>query len=106
MCGQGGTWVREGGFGHGRCVPNNKPNENPGCLSGACSTFPSSQNSQSQACRVDCNVKYQPICTGAGAATAYLTTPAGGAAVAGGCVVVKAVVCELKCDKEEKMCKD
>ncbi|MCG7948691.1 MAG: hypothetical protein N0C84_20335, partial [Candidatus Thiodiazotropha taylori] len=40
MCGQGGTWIDGPGHGQGRCVPNYKPNEFPGCFGGACAVFP------------------------------------------------------------------
>ncbi|PUB80417.1 MAG: hypothetical protein DBO99_01090 [gamma proteobacterium symbiont of Ctena orbiculata] len=51
MCGQGGTWVDGPGHGQGHCIPNNKPNENPGCLSGDCNFYPATHNCK---CVLDC----------------------------------------------------
>ncbi|MFI0416614.1 MAG: RHS repeat domain-containing protein, partial [Candidatus Thiodiazotropha sp.] len=51
MCGQGGTWVDGPGHGQGHCIPNNKPSENPGCLSGDCNFYPATHNCK---CVLDC----------------------------------------------------
>ena len=48
-------------------------------------------------CRIICNVKWQWICTGLGFGIGWFGTPAAGAATGGGCVLIKAVLCEVGC---------
>jgi hypothetical protein len=100
MCGQGGTWVDGPGHGQGHCVPNNKPNEFPGCVSGDCAVFPDNHNSQNQECMVNCFIKYQTVCTAMGVAAGSRGGGVpGGVAANIACNVVKMEVCEKECDE-------
>ena len=52
MCGQGLIWIPGSQHGQGSCIPNSKPNENPGCLNGDCAVFPDKTNTQ---CETGCD---------------------------------------------------
>jgi RHS repeat-associated protein len=73
----------------------------PQCPDGFCAVFPPYQNSQNQKCEVECNLKYQPICTGTGLGVGYFTTPFGGAIAGGTCVIGKVLICDEVCDEDE-----
>jgi hypothetical protein len=100
MCGQGANWVDDPGHGQGHCVPNNHPNEFPGCVGGNCAVYYDEWNTPESNCKMECNVKYQPVCTGMGVGTGFFTTPVGGAVAGGGCVFVKAFVCYEHCKND------
>jgi RHS repeat-associated protein len=72
------------------------------CISANCAVNYDEWNTPGSNCRMECNVKYQPVCTAAGVGTGYFTTPVGGAVVGGGCVIVKAVICNEVCDDDCK----
>jgi RHS repeat-associated protein len=75
------------------------------CISPNCAVYHEDWNTPESNCRMECNVKYQPVCTGIGIGTGWATTPAGGAIAGGTCVVVKAIVCSQVCDDDEDSCK-
>ncbi|MDR1995308.1 Ig-like domain-containing protein [Azonexus sp.] len=64
--------------------------ENPS----SCGGQPTYQSARTR-CNINCNIKYQFICTGASIGTAFLTKNViASIAVGGGCFLVKAIVCD------------
>ena len=50
-------------------------------------------------CKLRCNIKYQSICTATGLFVGSGGTPIAGGFAAGGCVLLKGVICDEVCDK-------
>lgn len=84
--------------------PSGYPNEGK-CATAECAAgiLPNPTYPPDTQCKLECNFKYQPICTGAGAAVGY-ANKLGGAAVGGTCVLVKLFVCDMVCDDDENSC--
>ena len=85
------------------CRPSpTEPSSTPICITPECAggvqptPAPASDNAQ---CQFHCNVKYQPVCTATGVGAGAATTPLGGAAATGSCIMIKYFVCK-------KICKD
>ena len=83
-----------------RCVPDSSVPERQ-CMTAECAAG-LRPTPPPPGCRTTCNFKYQLVCTAAGIGASALTSPAGGMAVGGSCIVVKALVCDKVCDECEK----
>jgi hypothetical protein len=93
---------------YGICEADPFPDSDNPCVTAECAAgiLENPRYEPETECNIECNVKYQPICTGIGAGVGFFGTKIGGGLAAGSCVLVKVVVCSSICDDDKEGCFD
>ncbi|MBL8263232.1 MAG: RHS repeat protein [Xanthomonadaceae bacterium] len=94
-------WIDDGD-GRGSGYPNEGRCATAECAAGI---LPNPIYSPNTLCQIDCNVRFQWVCTGGTVIGGSLGTPATGYVVGGGCVLAKYFICRWSCkDKDGDRC--